>query len=531
MTVYSEEGEYLPVGRGIYTDDLPSSIDEGFCVAADNFIANGKELESRAAFSRTSVTLQETALAPGFTKLITLSPSSVSDPAFIFTSGGPTIGIARYTDFGAGYSGNAYINPSVGTDYVRAGCQYGSRKYLATAGGVKYITAIDWTAGTITLSAAITAQSFNGLLIFKDRMWGWSGGVLYFTEVAAFGGFPETWALSTQNVNFNAPGGDTVIRQVLPVGSKLLVFTNRGLFSLHVEGSPSSWIKRTVDERSISTSHQTAFEYGGVGYYVNTLGVWATNGIGSPTKLSGPIEDSFEETSQYNETLHYINYLNDGMVVSVAFTNNGTVVPTGSKTFYAKIDELMWTTWSFNRPYNGSPNGILYLVQSVTPTIPTLIATGNKQYILFSTSLAAQTNITFNLASYEGIADDFYYFNGSIQTVTDRAIETYLRTRTTDGKAIHKEKNLKYAYMDVYNEGANKFNVSFYQDDNTNPTVTTVDVAQFNPETSNLVRVKGSTRYRQTSAAAAGLVNVGLHKIRGFILVKHTERNEPQQIR
>ena len=168
------------------------------------------------------------------------------------------------------------------------------------------------------------------------------------TDLPAVGGLPETWAFTSNFVPFVGPNGAGRIKKVVPLGNKLLVFTMAGLFTLIVEGPPASWILRLLDSKSISTTNQCAFESKGIVYYINSVGVWATNSLYN-TKISGVIEDQFFLAKGHRT--HSIVPYEDGLLISIskiteAHLQLSCLFAPNCRIFYSKLDPVAWTEWN-----------------------------------------------------------------------------------------------------------------------------------------------------------------------------------------
>jgi uncharacterized protein (UPF0333 family) len=338
-------------------------------------------------------------------------------------------------------------------------CQYQGTIYISALGGtvttvpsVHKITAINWATDAITTVPIASSNNLDiqGLFTFKDRLWGWNGAKLYFTDLPAnAGAFPEAWAAAANVINFVGPNGAGKIKSVVPLSNRLCVFTNNGLFTLLVEGAPASWIMRVLDSKSISTTSQTAFETKGIIYFVNTNGVWATNSL-SITKISMVIDDQWFQAK--GQRIHMINEYEDGISVSVARLIPGTISfdRDSSQTFYTKLDPIGWTEWNIN-PYSmpARPERMVG-VWSTTDKIPTYVNPEPTVYTNLWVTDSAVGNpqlSVLQLLIFDGGKDIYSDRQGTTRTIP---VGILLKTKLFDGGNQYNKKFAKKGMLEVF---------------------------------------------------------------------------------
>lgn len=141
--------------------------------------------------------------------------------------------------------------------YPHGMAQYRDRIYFClrdpnytTTGVIVYFTGWDYdgTPGTYTtnnIALIPTNDGFTGIVTFRDRMFAWHNDKIYFTEVAAIGGYPETF--SANNVILvQSAEARAVIHNIIPLKDKLYIFTDRGMYQLYAVGPSSGWYLQTV---------------------------------------------------------------------------------------------------------------------------------------------------------------------------------------------------------------------------------------------------------------------------------------------
>ena len=378
--IQDEEYFQIALGQGMYTSELPSNIPDGFSPMAYNMVATGDSLENRIGIRRSSVDWKVFDNPPAATAsanaekmniLYTLFPTRFDSnlPAFAWASYGTIVPSRAAASASLNFvrcagntgTGDGFMScPITSNGIVTGVTQYNDVVYfIINTVGVQKITAFTWATDQITYTqvASSAGATMHGLFTFKDRLWAYEGKNLYYTDIPAPGALPETWAFATNVVPFVGPNGAGRIKRVIPMGNKLLVFTMAGLFTLLVEGPPASWILKILDSKSVSTTNQCAFESKGIVYYINTSGVWATNGIYN-SKISGVIEDQFFLAKGYRT--HTIVPYEDGLLISISKMHSASTscydAPT-CRIFYTKLDPVAWTEWNIQTK-STTPNAL-----------------------------------------------------------------------------------------------------------------------------------------------------------------------------
>ena len=430
----------------MYTAELASNIPDGYSAITYNMVATGDSLENRSGIRRSSVDWKVFDWSAGGVSIntekiniINMLNTNIYDsnvPAFAWGSGGwvvPTHGttgagalnlVRSYGDLG---TGDGFMSVSMPASVLGIS-RYRDRIYFCLQGlGVQYISTLNWATDSLTYTSVPSSANgiFHGLFTFKDRLWAYQSEFLYFTDIAPNGGYPETWAFATNRIPFQGPGGIGAIKKIVPIGNKLVVFTSSGLFTLLVEGAPQSWILRSLDSESISTTSQCAFESKNIIYYVNTQGVWATNGLAC-TKLSAVIEDQWFLAKGTRS--HTINSYEDGMVVSIAKLitgNTGYYDAPNCRTFYSKLDPIGWTEWNLGswvdpKAENPPVANKLCQVQSISKKIPTYLNPDPTAYMLAYVSDSRQSDATpqnavLQLLIFDGGKDQFVNKNNTVE--------------------------------------------------------------------------------------------------------------------
>lgn len=559
--IADEEYFRVAIGQGMYTSELPSNIPDGFSAMAYNMVATGDSLENRTGIRRSSVDWKIFEVASG-------SPSSPNtDKLNIIYPLFPTRYDSNFPNFGWASAGTVVPTGTAAgnnLNFVRCAgaiaagdgfmsvaapaavfgiCQYRDTVYFATGGsGVYKITNFNWSADTITYQSIPSSAggTFYGLFTFKDRLWAYQDEKLYYTDVAATGGYPETWAFATNVIPFVGPMGAGRIKKVVPLGNKLLVFTMAGLFTLIVEGPPASWILRVLDSKSVCTTNQCAFESKGIVYYINTAGVWATNSLYN-TKISGVIEDQFYLAKGFRT--HSIVPYEDGLIISIsklAAANIQQYDSVNCRIFYTKLDPVAWTEWNIqtkSTTANALGTRRLCNIYSVTDKVSTYL---NPEPVCYMLAFVAKGTDTapeaavLQLLVFDGGEDQIV---SEANTVLTAPVNVYFKTKNMDGGNPYNLKQNKRGLLEIYtSDQQHKFSTSWEIDATTSDAlaVRTTKVQDFTVGTgSNLVQVPALFHYRR-----CGLIfstdlqsNNSQIKIKDVAIVQNTERSEFEFVR
>lgn len=541
MAVYSEEIHTVNIGNGLYTAELAASIPDGYVPEAFNLIATGETLENRLGFKQTTIDFKEQGPSFGFhAQLFELVQFNPDWPILAFAYGSEINFIRSSANFVTGTpSGDGFmnVNPAVGDVYGI--CQYNDRTYFSTSTGVHAITAYNWTADSITHAPIVGSPTgLFGIFSFKGRLWGWGGDKLYFTEVVSVGGpYPETWNFTTNFVPMREDRGSGVIFDVVPLSNKLIVFTSAGAFTLLVEGTPSSWVKRTLDIKSSSTRQGCAFEAQGIVYYVNTTGVYATDGL-TTVKISSTIDDRFSKPN--NSLRHSLHYFEDGMIMCISkYFKDGAGLTfadsSASELFYTRLDPIAWTQWGLqgNEDYPSEIAPFQFSdVFSTASGVNTFLSLSPISLMIATVGESTEADpaaSVYQLLLYDGHEDTVWTWDGSNFVSKEDTIKVHIGTRFTDAGASVKLKRVKQAYLEAYTSDANHaISTKFYVND----IATAINEREVTEpsvgENVNLIKIPCRAHFRRIAANVSSYLQSADSqlKFKAIHLILHTNRNE-----
>lgn len=537
----------VPVGQGLYTAELSSSIPEGYCSKLRNFIAVGDSVENRFGFRQTTVDWNQisTTTFEDHIRLYKMFDGDSTKPVLAWPQpGSGEINFLRSVDKfnAAAVTGDGYMLAPTGETKVYSLTSYRDRGYFTSNLGIRRITSWNWTTDAITFASVTTAiVDAKGLTSFKDRLWCFKSNTLYFSDIAAVGGYPETWNAATQAIIFDGPSGTSVIRQIVPISNRLLVFTDTGLFVLIVAGEPSSWNKKILDARSSVNSEQCAFESSGLIYYVDNRGVWTTDGLVT-AKVSGTIEDAFFQTSYTVKAR--LNYLDDGMVLSLAnYWKSGTNIQMDvvkTKIYYTKLDNIAWAEWNIDSTeatVSDFADYRLCEVFSCSDKVYSQLTDTPIGYMLVATSKSTATvsaPIQIQMVVYDSSQDSLRVpLTGSTSELRTDEIILTLKTRYIDAEIKHKDKLIKMAYLEAFSSSVNHQLTSYWSLDNGSITLGFDIDEPVSGEGTSLIKIPADFMFRKTALNIDAKMQNNDHrvKIKDIIMMLHLKSNEPDEVR
>lgn len=546
--IYGESVHRIPVGKGIYTAELPSNIPDGFSESAYNFVATGDSLENRIGIRQTTITYSKDYLQnPIGYYHVMKNLGDAFGVALAWAAYNPATAATSMSllrAMGVGGGGDGYIEFNPGTA-VTSICQYNNTIYFSSSASpyVSKITNINWVTDAVTIAtvptSSVTGAPLLGLMPFKDRLFGYTGNRIYYTEIAALGGLPETW-VTTNYIPVNGVNGAIGIQSIVPLGNKIFIFTNNGTFVLTVQGEPASWILKPFDSESSCTSSVSAFEMKGIIYYVNSAGVWATNGA-SITKLSGVIEDIFFQSK--GSWAYLIYPYEDGILLSVikyTSAGSGKMDAPNCRLFYTKLDPVAWTEWGI-QPQPGEVNnfganrlvyftGLSKKISSFTNNSPSVYGLA----VVSDSSEATPQNHRLQLVIFDGGENQLITRAGDTVTVP---IPLFLKTKYVDGGNAYSDKFAKEGLLELYTSDTKHMFESSWDMDATTGSTTTVRVTDYEEFTvgnaSNLIRIWAQFYWRRCAFLFKANLqsNTSQIKIKDIAIRMDVGRPEPEVVR
>lgn len=543
--IYGESYFRVGIGQGLYTSELPSNIPDGFVSKAFNLVATGDSLENRIGIRQSSVDWHKSAsiytddslfISKALGAVVALM-WSYHDPV---SFGSSTLSFIRA--YGHAGTGDGFLEASMPAQ-IRGICTYSGTMYFVMHNGASFIykvATINWDTDAITYTSIPSGSGIpgsTGLFAFKDRLWTIANNKLYYTNIATGGGLPETWA-ATNFVVVDSGTGGVSIQKIVPLGNKLIIFTSQGAYTLLVEGAPASWILRTLDTESSSTHRFCAFESRSIVYYVNTQGVWATNGQ-SVAKFSSTIEDQFFLSK--GRRLHTLVPYEDGMILSIAKLNdNNTFDAPNCRIFYSKLDPVGWAEWNIENG-DGTANAFgsnrIVQILSTSPKVSTHLS---SEPIVYMTAVVTDSTE----ASTQSARPQLLIFDGGENKMRDRAgtlitapLSICLKTKYTDAGNPFRNKQNMQSFLELYtSDTMHNISTSWDIDATTgnSSVVKSTQTIDFTVgQASNLVRIPSGFLFRRCAFSLQSFLQTNLSqiKIKDLGLVLKIAREETERVR
>jgi len=558
MGIQGEEAFPLEIGFGLYSADLPSAIPNGYCQEAINTVCSGESQENRVGFNYVSAVdyFIEQPVTPEHTAFVFCYNDNPAYPVLAWPDGNFICfirGSARL--YSAAYTGDGFMRVNPENSIVTSIANYGTITYFCTNLGIRkiadipgppFVPGFNWTSDVINFTSVTTVLTgLYGMITFKDRMWAFKGNTLYFTNAATTTTNPETWSPVTQAIPVEGPGGSGEILKIIPIGARLLIFTSNGLYALTVQGEPASWVFKSLDNRSLSNHRQCAFERNNLIYYVNTLGVYVTDGY-EVTKLSSSIDDKFF-TAVTGNVRYSLNFLQDGMLLSMSrifkHTNNQIYYDTTyHQMFYTRLDTIAWSEWNLKN-YDTGQTGVFqdYNIATILSSSDSIYSFLSPDPLSFVLPVAGNSSVAVPLAcflqlcTYDGYLNKVRILAGA-NGVKQEPIHIKIRSSYSDFGQSWNISYIKYAFAEVFTSDPNYLFETWWVLDGTTDAqqqLLTVIDGGTPGEGTNLVKITAGFHSRRAGLSIHTIlqsVNSQV-KFKNFVAIMHTERREFKEIR
>jgi len=532
-TIYSEETLPLPVGLGIDSYNHPVNIADGFCTEIKNFVARKDRLVSRQGFAPPDATDTREAFDVDYQYYARLPQFTPEMPTAIWSSGASTWMIKQFDpiDPAALTVGISGIKEFAAISFFTGACAYLDRVYILDETGINYITAIDWSAGTLTknlVTSTISAtNNVRGLFNFKERIWAWDSTKIYYTDAPTSpGAYPETWDVNGKFIVVNAGTGMGHIYQVIPVGTKLFIFTATGLYNVSILGSPANWVVRLIDTNVQVNTNHCAYEVQGMMYFVDTRGVWVTNGD-EIHLLSNSIQDAFREDPGANRYFKWkLTPFEDGFLIcrEKIGVAGGTLIYTGEgRLWYTELEFIAWTEFTFTNANEGP----VCLIGSFAH-METHLIWPKSSYIVLAHGVSPDSPFTVHLLKYGGYQDVLRKLGAAASTTS--VISDFL-TKIYRGTMLD-EKNGKMAYVNFSCESSDDddvltdvFSYQWYTE-NEQEALTTINTVTLQNTKECLVPIFGPEYFRHIQLYFKATLSTDMSQVTvlGAVLVIDTHR-------
>jgi hypothetical protein len=257
MAVFGEETLELPIFGGLGITDRPTDT---LCPALTNmFLSAEKEYRLREDL----ILVQRTSKVPSLIPTTAGVPRSLHETSYeVFTAVGsetadsPTI--LQFFDDGTTrdvkwLNCNATVPTSVvqtlaATYGVKAFCQYKDRFYASNGTNKIFRISNFVSAGGALTVTDLMADGVTILLTFRNRVFGIKKNRIYYTDVPAIGGYPETWNINLNFVDIPSVDYDVTVYNAFIYRDKIYLFTDKGIYVFAVNGVPTNWSIQPVSQ-------------------------------------------------------------------------------------------------------------------------------------------------------------------------------------------------------------------------------------------------------------------------------------------
>lgn len=219
---------------------------------------------------------------------------------------------------------------------VKAFCQFRDRYYAASATKIFRISNFNTGGGALTVTDLATV-SVDLLLTFRSRMFGIKGSRIYYTDLPAIGGYPETWNI---NLNFvDIPSVDFGINcyNAQVYRDKIYLFTDKGIYVFAVSGDPINWSIQLVSANFPIFDRDSVCIAKNLVFLTDQWGVYQFDGVNF-TKISNNIRALFSVDISFVAAWawHSIYPYEDGIVLirNNFFSNAGNYTSSSSNSWY-----------------------------------------------------------------------------------------------------------------------------------------------------------------------------------------------------
>jgi hypothetical protein len=366
-----------------------------------------------------------------------------------FTLSVDTYSAALATYFSRGLA--QYRDRVYGTGYTGTVIQHHSYTNLFTGAAVVKTSTIVSTAGLVHTDVIVCMASY------KDRIWAVPETApyrIYYTEVAAAGGYPENWNSGNNFVDVADRFGKISIKKMHSFGNKLYLFSDSGVFVLYAEGPVSSWSLQPVSLDMRVFSYDSSIQIDNTIVYTDRKAIYQFDGT-SNKKLSLPIEDVFKD----NNTCRLFEFENG---IMAQFCNVGTVNIGGGIICYTftacthyYFDGEVWVKFDIDADYTGNlPGPVCFyrnisLDPKVTPHLVSVMVAQNNGSMFY-----------YNGARFKG--DDNY--NGTV------VANDYSVTTRYQGEPFYRLKRSKLGYLQALIKNGHTLYSKVFRSGGTAPT-------------------------------------------------------------
>jgi hypothetical protein len=374
---------------------------------------------------------------------------------------------------GVNYSIN---NPGGGgvNQYFGACCQYKDRLYFGYAtpgstlelvGDVKRLSGwsfADADESTLVQSdlpafgtdpfGGTNGKPIEGMITFRDRIFGWCNDKIYFTEVALVGGYPEDWNFGNNILQVQSVEESCTIHNIIPLRDKMYIFTDRGIYQLYAVGSASGWYLQPVSRDYRVFGRNAVCLVKDAIVFTDRSRIWLYNG------------DEFRQLGQ--EIDHEMNQatsatvtpFEDGFIVSCNVMSNAPASISHSFITPVTFTANWWTLESSRHFYfNGTWSELVFYDDESSPRTALALIGGFTNKVTWAKDSEPTSYLVFcdeTINDPKPLFFTLFYDRNSLRLDSFDTVDSTVIGELTTGMISHpsspfQHMDIKYGYMDM----------------------------------------------------------------------------------
>jgi len=269
---------------------------------------------------------------------------------------------------------SSIVQTCTATHGVKAFVQVRDRYYGSNGSNKIFQISGFTTAATPLVFTDIAAVGVNHLLAFKNRVFGFTGNRIYYTDLPGIGLYPDVWNLVTNFIDLPSLDFSVTIHNVRVYKDKIYMFTDKGIYYLQANGDPVNWSVQLIsanfpiyDRDSICINKNLIF-------LTDQSNLYSFDGsnfkkIQNASSLFYDVNGSSSGTSEFYSIVNVYPYEEGIAVVKQAYAGiAGNYSTLNNYVYY--YDLSVWSTLSVNVNAPGSidtATGTLKIGTNLTP--------------------------------------------------------------------------------------------------------------------------------------------------------------------
>jgi hypothetical protein len=230
---------------------------------------------------------------------------------------------------------------------IKAFCQYKDRYYASNVTDTIFRVSNFTTAGgALTITDLVAIAGVNILISFKNRIFGIFKNRIYYTDLPAIGGYPETWSSSLNFVDMPTSDLDLTIYNALVYKDRMYLFTDRGVYYFSANGAPINWSIQLVSPDYPIYHRDSVCLNKGFIFLTNQVRVFAFNGV-TFKDVTGSLTGLYRLWGSTGATIVKLYPYDNGIIAeSISYGIITNYTRAGSRIFY--FDLVGWTELDLN---------------------------------------------------------------------------------------------------------------------------------------------------------------------------------------